>query len=577
MLKNVKTYLKTILTLTLLFSSMLVISCGGGGGSGGGDGVTPDYTNLDLPLTETQDWLIMYYCDADNDLEEFIMNDLNEMESIDLTSAKIKIVALVDRNGNYDSTGSVWDDSRVYEITHDVNGYNHTIVSKRIAIETLGISNNASSAEVNMGSGDTLTKFIEFCNDNYPATHKMLLFTNHGGGWRENPAAKKSRLEKIGVTKAVCWDETDGDDCLYTSEIRTAVTNAMGATRLDVIAYDACLMAMVEVAFEMKDIADYMIASEETIPGFGFPYTQILDALPSDLNAYTPVQFGQNIINEYYAAYTSGGSVEETDFTDNTATLSLIQLNQITALTTAINSFGSALNTANGSNANMNMRIISETFANSDYVDIKNYCSNETLCTTERTAVTTAFNAAVIYNRSGSGNSGANGLSIFMPLRWTAWGEQVDYTSTNLQFVNTGAAPAWRTYLTSLTATTATDQNEIEESANGGGIIASIGTTETGYIYYAGDDDIYIINSSSGSDGSFRMTVGGTATGYVDYWVVSSATGMPVSYDYAYTGDTVTISFNPSTQYVFIEAYNYDEGYPLVSTTNYYTLAFTNN
>ncbi|NLV66472.1 MAG: hypothetical protein GXY14_02240, partial [Spirochaetes bacterium] len=97
MLKNIKTLFKTILTVTLIFSSMIVISCGGGGGGGG----TVD--TVGTIATDGPGWLIMYYCAADNDLEEVIMNDLNEMESIDLSAKKIKIVALVDRNSSYDT------------------------------------------------------------------------------------------------------------------------------------------------------------------------------------------------------------------------------------------------------------------------------------------------------------------------------------------------------------------------------------------------------------------------------------------------------------------------------------------
>lgn len=567
--KNFRRFIILLIKSVIILSVFTFTACGGGGGGGGGE-ETPDYTNPNLPLTETQDWLIMYYCDADNDLEEYLMKDLNEMESVDLSSKKIKIVALVDRNASYWTGGGNWSDTRAYEIKYDSGGYNTTVVSERVAIEDLGISRNLSSAEVNMGSGATLTSFIEFCVTNYPATKKMLLLSNHGGGWRDNPAAKKKRLDRIGVTKAVCWDETNGDACLYTSELKTAISAALGSDKLDIIAFDACLMGMVEVAYELKDVAYYMVASEETIPGYGFPYTQILNALPSDLSSYSPDTFGTSIVDQYYNAYHNGTNVEDPGETDESVTLALIDLSQIPALTTAINNLGSALDAANGSNANMDKRIISESFEVSDYVDIKDYCAKETLCSTERSVVTTAFNNAVIYYKAGSSNSDAYGLSIFMPLIWTGSGEQADYTSSNIQFVNTGAAPDWRTYLTSLTATTATDQNEIEESANGGGIYTTVPAVETGYIYYSGDMDIYAITS----DGTFNIsyTYGGSGYVIVDIYIYKKTTLELVANPFMTSPGNLDISYNVST--CAVEIYVYGTTY---STTQPYILTFTNN
>jgi len=574
--KNFQRESATVLISGLIVSLLAITACGGGSSSSSGGSVTPEYTNPNLPRTDTQDWLIMYYCDADNNLEEFIMKDLNEMESVNLSAKKIKIIALVDRNPSYWDGDGDWSDTRAYEVKYDSGGFNTTLVSERVAISTLGISKNTSDAEVNMGSGDTLTKFIKFCTDNYPANHKMLLFTNHGGGWRDNPAAKKNRLKEIGVTKGVCWDESSSDAYLHTADLRTSIVAALGTgNKIDIIAFDACLMAMVEVAYELKDVANYMVASEETIPGYGFPYTAILNTLPSDLSTYTSVAFGTNIVDKYYNAYISGTNVENPGMTDTSVTLSLIDLSKITALTTAINTLGSGLMTDNGSSPNMNKRIVSQSFTESNYVDIKSYCTNETLRSTERTAVNTALTAAVIYNKAGSGKPGANGLSMFMPLKWTGAGEQAAYTSANILFA--GAASSWTSYLKGITAPTATDLNEIEESANGGGIYVDIPTTgsvsETGYIYYAGDEDLYQVRSS---DGTFRLTVSGTASGSVDIYYLNKSTGEIEGSVFVNTGNTINLSYNTATHVVMFYLHDGLGGFP-VSATSYYTLTFTNN
>jgi hypothetical protein len=48
---------------------------------------------------------------------------------------------------------------------------------------------------------------------------------------------------------------------------------------MGIIAYDACFMGMVEVAYENRDLADYMVASITTMPGTGYDYTAFLTAV----------------------------------------------------------------------------------------------------------------------------------------------------------------------------------------------------------------------------------------------------------------------------------------------------------
>lgn len=54
----------------------------------------------------------------------------------------------------------------------------------------------------------------------------------------------------------------------------------------------------------MSSVEEIMVASEETIPGYGFPYTQIFNALKNSSSAIIPQFFATTIVNEYYNAYT---------------------------------------------------------------------------------------------------------------------------------------------------------------------------------------------------------------------------------------------------------------------------------
>ena len=92
-----------------------------------------------------------------------------------------------------------------------------------------------------------------------PRRRYMLIFWNHGGG----------------STSGVCFDETADYDGLTIHEINDALYNFTEANpdfHLDLIGFDACLMATYEAAAHMQYYADFMVASEELEPSLGWNY-----------------------------------------------------------------------------------------------------------------------------------------------------------------------------------------------------------------------------------------------------------------------------------------------------------------
>src|SRR4030042_534989 len=151
------------------------------------------------------------------------------------------------------------------------------------AVEDLG--------ELNMGDPETLSDFITWGVGNYPAEDYMLVLWDHGGGW----------------DGAVCWDETDMWDALTMDEVETALSDAQAYTgqMIDVLGYDACLMAMAEVVYETKEYVDYVVASEEMVPWDGWPYDAIMADLVSD-PIMSPAELSSSIVArymEYYGTY----------------------------------------------------------------------------------------------------------------------------------------------------------------------------------------------------------------------------------------------------------------------------------
>ena len=116
-------------------------------------------------------------------------------------------------------------------------------------------------ASASMGAPETLSDFIRWSVDQYPADKYALVLWDHGGGSRSG----------------IFIDELFDQDTLYLDELDQAL-NAAG-THLEAVAIDACLMGSLETASVLAPYAGYMIASEEVAAGYGSAFGEWLSEL----------------------------------------------------------------------------------------------------------------------------------------------------------------------------------------------------------------------------------------------------------------------------------------------------------
>lgn len=121
-----------------------------------------------------------------------------------------------------------------------------------------------------------------------PSQSYGLIFGSHASGWMPASAT---------VSRAF------GDDDGYSiniPELRDVLTNSFASGNLDFILLDACMMGSVEVSYELRNVADYCIASVMETPASGFPYQRMFHYL-SD----TDVDY-QRICTAFTDYYQSG-------------------------------------------------------------------------------------------------------------------------------------------------------------------------------------------------------------------------------------------------------------------------------
>jgi hypothetical protein len=238
-------------------------------------------------------WHVLGFFDGENaELEKICEYNINQLEEVD--SAFAKIVVVYDRTYKQSRDSSV----RIYDIKHDID-------------KTKIISNSISIGERDMGLADVLDEFLS----KYLGDRNILIIKAHGYGII-SPAALK-----IGYNSP--------QDPLIISEVLRQRLDQP----LDVMIFDSCNMASVEVAYEFKDLVSVMVASQdlmyyslETIEGNtyssrpGIDYIDLVIKLKPHSNSIT---IGKNVVTSFIEI------VNKKDAQYNKATISALDLESL--------------------------------------------------------------------------------------------------------------------------------------------------------------------------------------------------------------------------------------------------------
>ncbi len=238
----------------------------------------------------------------------------------------------------------------------------------------------------NMGEADTLSDFLRFASEQYPAEYSLLNLWNHGGG----------------ALGGVAFDELYDDDALSMEELSAAFSAVYGQSPeqkpFDIIGFDACLMADLSTAHTVAPFGHYMVASQESEPEEGWYYSGMFESLAQN-RQMDPLDFSIAICDSYVEGCTIAGS--ESDIT-----LSVLDLAVIPALGEAYEAFGlSALSGALDD---------PQSFDSSGAVDMGQMLTQvQQLLPEESAEVLAQLEAAVLYEIGGPFSGDGMGLSTY--------------------------------------------------------------------------------------------------------------------------------------------------------------------
>jgi cysteine peptidase C11 family protein len=294
-------------------------------------------------MSRRRKWTVAVWVAGDNNLESFGETDLGEMKSVGSTD-DVAVVAQFDRMGD--------DQTRRYVLQAG------TPLEQDVVAE-LG--------ETNTGDPAVATDFFTWAFGEWPSEKRLAVIWNHGSGIDETdiyarvatrglriergpdadedaiPRARvrevassghrravfATTLEKAVNSRAIAYDDTARDflDNEELKRVLTQVTQNVGG-RIDVLGFDACLMNLVEVSYQLRGTVDNVVGSEEVEPGDGWPYDGVLKELVASPDL-PPRDAAKQFVQKYMESYRG----------DETVTQSAVDVSQVEAVAEATSEF----------------------------------------------------------------------------------------------------------------------------------------------------------------------------------------------------------------------------------------------
>jgi len=349
----------------------------------------------------TAKWTVLVFIGADNNLEAAALADINEMEYVG-SSPDVNVVIEVDRSEDYADDDGDWTEGRRYYIQQDRD------------LEAINSPVLENMGEINSGDPKTVSDFVVWGIQNYPAEKYMLVLWDHGGGWIAN-----------------LTDDDSGDDLdlLEVGQILQRAQTEAGIDKFELLAFDMCLMGQFEVAATIAPYAKYGLASEEVVPGPGYFYVFVDELIKNpDMDG---AELSGHVIDYFMQFYEEWGKADAYG-------LSAYDLSQIGAVETAVNDFSKVVqaNPAAALSSIADARNNTISFGGFDdpqYYDVWSsvdvYKFGELLgglstlpnIQAAAQALTQAVSGFVLHDSHNDALEGSHGLAIYFPRNYKAY------------------------------------------------------------------------------------------------------------------------------------------------------------
>ena len=318
-------------------------------------------------------WTVMVYISGDNNLEDYVVKDLELELAPTGSSANVQVVALADRGPGYDTSYGDWQTTKLFHVTQGMTASSANAV--------------ADWGERNFGDKQTLIDFVTWTKTNYPADHYALYFWGHGWNWHPG---------------YVMQDDTN-NDTLDMGEIKAALPS-IGF--IDMVGFDGCNMASIEVQMLWHGHATALSHSQEWVGWDGVEYDVVLAQLAAN----------PNMTADQVAIATSQSAISDKTWS------SVAVDGRFDALLNAVNDWSTALQAGLGANRRKYDQAFGATRSfwqapmDKDLYDMAFEMKNKVTDTNIKNksqAVMNAVNAVVLHERHVNAYADVHGITIY--------------------------------------------------------------------------------------------------------------------------------------------------------------------
>ena len=342
---------------------------------------------LAAPPVPRAKWTVMVYISGDDNLEDYVVKDLELELAPTGSSADVQVVALADRSPGYDTSRGDWQETLLFHVTTNM------LATRENAVENWG--------ERNFGDPQTLIDFVTWTRANYPADHYALYFWGHGWSWHPG---------------WVMEDDTSEDTLDY-HETKAAIPS-LGF--IDVVGYDGCNMASLEIMKLWHGHATAFTSSQEYVGWDGIEYDVVLDKLAKN----------PNMSADHVAIATSQSTTSD-------KTWSAVAVDsRLNTLITAVDQFSAALNAGLAANRSKYNRAFGATRSfwqapmDKDLYDMAseiNRLVSDANIKSKSQAVMNAFNTVVLHERHVNAYADVHGITIYHISKATEKDDDFEY------------------------------------------------------------------------------------------------------------------------------------------------------
>lgn len=255
----------------------------------------PEATTIPEDSTTT---LMVYMIGSDLEAKAgAATKDLLEMEASGLDLSRVNVVVYAGGSPHWHNEDAAAEEHTLLYLTGD------------------GFARATSTPSISMGEAPCLSRFLTYAHDNFPADNYALILWDHGDG------------PVIGYGRDMLFD----NDTLTLREMAQALAESPFGEekKLSWVGFDACLMASAELACTWSPYADYLVASQEVEPSFGWDYSAL-----APLGSQNTPDFLRQLTDRYLQ--TCLAYYENRGYDHRDTTLACLDLSQAEALETAI-------------------------------------------------------------------------------------------------------------------------------------------------------------------------------------------------------------------------------------------------